>query len=229
MQRRILTGLTVLFGFSLLGVLPAQAMEAWTSYEVRVPLDDPASPGPHWLKLTNDLRYGANYPGIGQVLVRVGPVWEVAPFLTVATHVTTNAERQTPERFAQEIRLELEPTLRWSWGDVRMNDRLRLERRILFDESRWRLRNRLQVNYQPEGWAWVPYLWNEWFLEGGAYNQNRTSMGVTLPSGKNATLRAGYLLRMKEDGGSWESTHALSVGFTFSPAVAPLIDDGPGL
>ena len=202
-------------------------MEAWTSYEVRMPLDDPASPGPHWMKLANDLRYGANYPGIGQVLVRLGPVWEVSPFLTVATHVSTNAERKSPEQFAQEIRLELEPTLRWSWGDVRVNDRVRLERRFLFDESRWRLRNRLQFSYQAPSWAWVPFVSEEAFWEDGAYDQNRFSLGASLPSGQNARIALGYLLRSKEEGGQWSQMHALTFGFTFSPVIAPLFDDGP--
>jgi len=226
MQRRKILGLTALFG---LVTTPAHALEAWTSYEVRMPFDDAASPGPHWVKLANDLRYGPNYPGIGQVLVRVGPVWEVNPALTVATHFTTNTERQWQKPFSQELRLELEPTVRWRWGDVRASDRLRLERRMFFTESRWRLRNRVQLNYQPDSWSWAPFLWNEVFLEDGVFNQNRASVGVSLPVGTQASFRVGYLLRSREGNTSWDHTHALSMGFTFSPAVDPLIDDGPGI
>jgi len=208
---------------------PAHALEAWTSYEVRMPFDDAASPGPHWVKLANDLRYGPNYPGIGQVLVRVGPVWEVNPSLTVATHFTTNAERAWQKPFSPEVRLELEPTFRWRWGDFRVSDRLRLERRIFQTESRWRVRNRVQFNYQPDDWTWAPFIWEEAFIEDGQFNQNRVSLGVSLPAGPNASLRVGYLLRSREDAGTWDQTHALSLGFTFSPAVDPLIDDGPGI
>jgi len=227
MQRRYLTGLLALP--ILVFPSPVHAAEVWTSYEIRVPLDDPASPGPHWLKLTNDLRYGANYPGVGQVLVRLGPVWEASSFLTVATHLTTNAERTSLAPFNPEFRLELEPTFRFRFGDVRLNDRVRLERRMFEDEARWRLRNRLQFNYHPDGWVWVPYLWNEVFIEDGAYNQNRLSLGVSGSHGESASMRIGYLLRSREDAGSWDQTHALSIGFTFSPVVDPLIDDGPGL
>ncbi|MNR75595.1 hypothetical protein D3C86_558550 [compost metagenome] len=226
MQKRKLLGLMAL---SCLMATPAHALEAWTSYEVRMPFDDAASPGPHWVKLANDLRYGPNYPGIGQVLVRVGPVWEVHPALTVATHFTTNAERQWQKPFSQELRLELEPTARWRWGDVRASDRLRLERRMFFTESRWRLRNRVQFNYQPDSWSWAPFIWNEVFLEDGAFNQNRASVGVSLPVGKQASFRIGYLLRSREGSADWDHTHALSMGFTFSPVVDPLIDDGPGI
>ena len=227
MQRRLTTGLMALS--LLLFSAPAHAFEAWTSYEVRVPLDDPASPGPHWMKLVNDLRYGANYPGIGQVLVRLGPVWEVNSFLTLATHFTTNAERASLAPFKPEFRLELEPTVRFRLGDVRINNRVRLERRMFVDEARWRVRDRIQFNYNPDSWAWAPFIWNEFFVEDGAYNQNRLSLGISGSHGENASMRIGYLLRSREDGGSWDQTHALSVGFTFSPVVDPLIDDGPGL
>lgn len=226
MQGRYIWGLLAL---PLFVSPPAHALEAWASFEVRMPFDDPASPGPHWVKLANDLRYGPNYPGIGQVLVRVGPVWEVHPALTLATHVTTNAERQWQQEFTPEIRLELEPTARWRWGDVRASDRVRLERRIFVDEARWRLRNRVQLNFQPDDWTWAPFLWEETFLEDGRFNQNRVSVGVSLPAGKQASYRLGYLLRSRENGGDWVHTHALSLGFTFSPAVDPLIDDGPGI
>ena len=227
MQRRYLTGLLALP--LLVIATPAHAFEAWTSYEVRVPLDDAASPGPHWVKLVNDLRYGTNYPGIGQVLVRVGPVWEVNSLLTVATHFTTNAERSSLAPFKPEFRLELEPTFRFRLGDVRINDRVRLERRMFENEARWRVRNRLQFNYNPESWAWAPFIWDEVFIEDGSFNQNRVSLGVSRAYGENASMRVGYLLRSRESGGSWDQTHALSLGFTFSPVVDPLIDDGPGL
>jgi hypothetical protein len=206
----------------------AEGVEAWTSYEVRVPIDDTASIWPHWLRIANDFRYGTGYPGIGQALLRVGPIWEPHGAFTLATHLTSSVEQRKPGIFAQEIRAELEPSVRWRWGDVHVNDRVRIERRAFPDEVRWRLRNRLQFSYQPAGWNWVPFASEEAFWEGGVYNQNRFSVGVSKPSGPHGRISLGYLLRTKGSAGAaWDQTHALTFSFLFSPVIDPLFDDGP--
>jgi hypothetical protein len=212
---------------SMLIPQPVDALEAWTSYEVRVPFDDTASLWPHWVRIANDFRYGPDYPGIGQALLRVGPIWEPHPALSLATHFTSSVEQGDPGRFSQEFRAELEPTLRWRWGNVQGNDRVRIERRMFPESARWRVRNRLQFSYQPAAWSWVPFVSEEAFWEDGVYNQNRFSVGASLPSGPHARLTLGYMLRTKGSGPSWDQTHALTFGFTFSPVIDPLFDDGP--
>lgn len=220
----------MLIGLSALPLLASPAwasVEAWSSYEVRVPFDDTASIWPHWVRIANDFRYGTDYPGIGQALLRVGPIWEPHAALSLATHFTSSIEQSSPGKFVQEFRAELEPSVRWRWGDMQVNDRIRIERRAFPTETRWRLRNRLQFSYQPAAWRWVPFVSEEAFWENGDFNQNRASVGVSRPSGAHGRIALGYLLRSKERGGNWDQTHALTFNFTFSPQIDPLFDDGP--
>lgn len=226
MPRRLIVALAAL---PLAMGLPARADEgeAWISSEVRVPFDDTASFWPHWVRIANDYRYGSGFPGITQALLRVGPIWEFHEAFTLASHVTSSIDQRKPGVFAQEIRLELEPSVRFRLGDVQFSDRVRIERRLFAGADRWRLRNRLQASYQPSGWDWVPFASEEVFFEDGVYNQNRFSIGVSKPSGPHGRVTLGYTLRMRPANESWERTHALTFGFLFSPQIAPLFDDGP--
>lgn len=225
MQRSFLTGLLAL---PLFVTPPAEALEAWTSFEVRVPLNETTSFWPHTLKIANDFRYGANYPGIGQASMRVGPSWELNEALAVAAHVTSYVAQSRPEYFRQEYRAELEPTLRWRWGEVQGANRLRLEQRIFPTETRWRWRNRLQFTYQPKGWKAAPFLSEEAYWENGVYNQNRVNLGASWARGAHSKVSLSYVWRSKVDGSAWNQTHALRFGYTFSPKIEPLFGGGAG-
>lgn len=203
----------------------AQGAEAWFSTEVRVPFDDTASVWPHWIRIANDFRYGAHYPWIGQALLRVGPIWEPHPMWSVATHLTSNIEQPSPGGFVQELRAELEPSVKGRWGALQWTDRLRIERRFFLTETRWRVRNRLHLAYQPPGWEWVPYLFEEAFVEDGLYNQNRVSLGASQLYSAHSRISLGYLLRSKRDAAGWDHAHALTFSFLFSPQMQPLLDD----
>ena len=209
------------------GAANAQETEAWTSLEVLVPLHDTASAGPHALRIANDFRYGAGYPGIGQALLRVGPIWDPLPMLQVAAHLSSNVEQRAPGSFVQEMRGEIEPSLKWRVGDLQVHDRFRVERRWFPTEARWRLRNRVQLTYQPKEWTWTPFVSEEGFLEDGSFNQSRLRLGAWYRFSPHSRIAPGYMLVSKESGGIWEHTQVLTLSYQFSPQMEPLFAGSP--
>ncbi len=102
---------------ALVPTLPAVAdAEVWTNLETRVPLNRPQDPWPDFLRCIAGTRYGFRYPGVGLANLRVGPLWEVAPWLLVGLQTSTYAMQSQPGIFSQEMRAELEPNLHGRFG-----------------------------------------------------------------------------------------------------------------
>lgn len=214
-----------------MSALPAHAQEAWTLYEVRVPLTEGRSLLPNTFRILNDYRYGPAYPWIGQALLRVGPMWDVHPNLALATNFTSNVEQTSPGVFEQEFRGEVEPHLRWRLGDISLNNRHRVEMRRFQTETRWRYRTQVRLTLQRPEAVWAPYASEEIFMDmkGGSYNQNRLSVGLSYLFSPNARSDFGYLLRSKSAAaGNWDTDHVLSVSLVFNPKVAPILTDPAG-
>lgn len=208
---------------------PVHAIELWTLSEVRVPLTEHVPLLPRNLRLYNDYRYGDRYPGIGQALLRVGPLWELHPALQVASHLTTTIDQRSPGQYSQEVRAELEPTLRGRWGATAWTGRTRFEHRWLSTGARWRVRTQLRVAYHPPEQEWVPFVSEEGFWERGEFNQNRASLGVSHLFGRRARLDFGMLLRSRLDaGGGWVLDPVATVGWFFNPDIDPLLFDPSG-
>jgi hypothetical protein len=207
-----------------LGSLPAVAdSELWLWTEHRQPLPKPQAWLPDRLRLFTDTRVGFRYPGLGQQFLRLGPIWELHPHLFLAVHGTAYADQVRPGAYDQEYRLEFEPNVVWSWGDVAFNDRNRLEYRWRSTEQRWRYRNQLRAQWRPTGWTVYPFAWNEVLvdLSGLGFNQNRAVIGLAHDLWPGGRLDVGYGLRSRQGAtGVWDHDHLLNVTWFFAPPVS---------
>lgn len=216
---------------------PARAdVESWNWVEVRVPFSEGQHGLPNSFRLVTDARYAGRYEGLGQIYVRMGPVWELHPNLSLAAHLTAQTDLGAGGTHEQEHRLELEPTIRGQRGDFSWSDRNRLEyrhrQRSAGTSDSWRYRNRVRVNYAPPGSAWFPFVSDEVFvdLSGQGLNQNRLSMGLGRVLNESSRLEVGYGFRSRlASAGGWEHDHLALASFFFAPKVAPLLmpDAGP--
>ena len=212
---------------------PARAdVESWNWLEVRLPVSDGQHGLPHSLRLWTDARYGLRYSGLGQLFMRVGPIWELHPNLFLATHVTTYSDQAAPGVHDQEHRLELEPNLRGRLADLSWNDRNRLEYRWRPAGSRFRYRNQLRVSWQPDGATVFPYLWDEALIDlSGAtmgLTQNRAAAGVSFLNPDGTRLDVAYVFRSRADAAlAWDHDHIALLSLYFQPRVAPLLPGAP--
>lgn len=235
MNRRRTTTLAVALAL-FAPALPARAgVESWNGFDVRLPLSQGGGLVPGSLQLVTELRYGAQ--GIDQLSTRVGPLWELTPYLGLGAHVAAYAEQGAGRGFDQEMRLDLEPTFRLRLGAFSWTDRNRLEHRQRqvagARRESWRYRNQLRLTYAPEGAAWRPYVSEEVVvdLSGGGFNQNRANVGIGRVLSDATRLDVGYGLRSRlEDDGRWSHDHLALVSFSFAPradaVLAPGCDHG---
>lgn len=225
MKRRLTVAALAL---ASLPATPALAdVESWSWFEARVPISAGQHGLPNSLRVWSDTRFGGRYPGLGQQFLRVGPIWELHPNWFLATHLTTYADQVTPGAFEQEHRAEFEPNARWRWGDLSFADRNRLEYRFGRPSGpRWRYRNLLRVNLQPEGATLYPYVANEVLVDmsGAGFNQNRAYVGISRMLSDSTRLDVAYLLRSRATAaGPWEQDHILNLYMYFQPTAAPWI------
>jgi hypothetical protein len=193
---------------------------AWLWFETRVPLAGrPASlPRLSW-RIWSDTRLSKNAGGLAQQFLRTGPVFDVTRWLVLAVHGTIYADRLPDGRFAQEARLEVEPTFQYRFGPLVVADRNRLEYRWRSEHARVRYRNLIRVSFWPARWPAYPFVWNELFVDFTVgYNENRFASGVGIPFGKGRhRLELAYLLRMRKAEPEWTRDHlaltSLFVGF----------------
>lgn len=208
---------------------PARAdAEYWNTLETRIPLTAhaPLTGQPAAFRTVADLRYGFRYPGLGWEFFRLGPLWTVAPWCFVGTHLTTIAVQTAPSTFMQEYRAELEPNFFGRWGDLAWNDRNRLEYRWRWNDQHFRYRNMLRVAHAPPGAAWIPYVWEEPMIELNAegFAQNRFQLGVGRQLGPHVRLDLGLMLRSRATAGVWEHDYVLNSFLYVAPNLDPLFD-----
>lgn len=210
----------------LLADAPASAWpEVWDSLETRVPFSDGEHGMPQSIRFSMAGRYGDRYPGLGKLLFRIGPIWELHPNVLLATHLTSATSQTSPGVFEQEHRAELEPTVHWGWGSLSFNDRSRLEYRYRPRGTRWRYRNQVRVSYQAPGASWGPYLGDEgfWDLSGEGFSENRAVAGVGLILNASTQLNVGLMGRSRRgSGGGWNHDLVTQVAVSFRPRTTPV-------
>jgi hypothetical protein len=201
-------------------------VEGWAWFEARVPISDGQYGLPNSWRVWTDTRLGGRYPGLGQQFVRMGPIWELHPNMFLATHLTSYADQVSPGVFEQEVRAEFEPNLRARWGLFNVADRNRLEYRFGRPSApRWRYRNLLRVNIQPEGATLYPYVADEVLvdLSGAGFNQNRSYVGLSKVLSDSTRVDVAYLLRARATAaGPWALDHILNLVLFFAPRTAPM-------
>jgi hypothetical protein len=175
--------------------------EVWTISETRVRVSEGTWWIPSFARTWTDFRFSRRHDGLGLAFFRVGPIWDLHPALFVAAHATTAAIQGT----GAEYRLELEPNLRGRLGPLTFNDRNRLERRWRDDNTWWRYRNQLRVNWAPEGARFIPFVADEILADIGAseLEQNRLQVGLGVVFWGQSRVDVSYQLRTRRAGVGW--------------------------
>lgn len=206
---------------------PANAdnAELWTQLETRLTLADSPAWAPQAYRFVTVNFWGPRYPGLGQFLLRMGPIWDVHPNLQLAMNLVPGIEQNEPGEFLQQVRLEAEPSLRWTWGGMAFNDRNRLEFRWTPSGDRVRYRNQLRAAFVGLNWPWTPYLSDEVFYDAtkGVINQNRALVGLSRSLTDDLRLDASYVLRHRWADVQWERDHLLSLSLTVNLKLKPRV------
>lgn len=187
---------------------------------------------PTHVRWITETRFGPPADGVSLVLVRAGPLWDLHPNVLFAANAVQNVQAESARSFVPETRVELEPTLRATFGPFALNQRLRLEHRWFPGERRVRVRLQERLSYQPEGWGLAPFVSSEAHLDlaGEGFNEWRNVVGVSFKAGEALRLDVGYMVRLDaEAGGSprqgpaWGLGQVLSLALVYAPKAAPLL------
>jgi hypothetical protein len=210
---------------------PARAQnlktEIWTASEILLKISPELDPGLNWhdiwpdtLRLYTELQEGPGFPSMSQLLWRMGPIWDLHPNFSLATHFTNAvAQNLRQKTFIEEHRFELEPTIRgrllpWlAWAN-----RQRLEYRIRPDHQRWRYRNRIGLSIDLPDKNWIPFLSSEFFfdLSGEDFNQNRSIVGLGWQINPSIRMNFSYIFRSLKQQGVWETSHVAFISLIYT-------------
>lgn len=207
----------------VLPAAPARAdngPELWYQFENRVTFAEPMGWRPQAFRIVTVNFWGARFPGLGQALVRLSPIWEPHPNLSVAFNAVPGME-QHDGLLNQQFRLEAEPVFHGEWGVVGFNNRTRLEHRWAQQGNLWRVRNQVRLSLPGVGGPWIPYVADEVFydLTAQSFNQNRALVGVSHAFSESIRLDLSYLLRSRLTGTGWDRDHALSISFSVNHRI----------
>lgn len=191
--------------------------ELWLWSEMRLPVaTEEEFPVRTTLRIWNDLRFNQRRDGLHQAFLRVGPLFDLTPWLLLGVHFTVYADKLATGEFEEERRGEFEPNFHGRWGAFTFNDRNRIEYRWRESGTGFRYRNQLRVNYAPEDAILVPFLWDEVLvpLSRDGWHQNRLMAGIGWVTSPSTRLELGYMLRSREEPQGWEHDH-IAVAYLF--------------
>lgn len=185
---------------------PTPSFEFWGSSEFQMTLSPETDPNLAWHDIIPDRfriyteHQFAHDLGLQQTLWRMGPIWNLLPFLTVAMHVTSSSfPSSSSSAFNQEVRLELEPTFKGEFlPELRWSNRHRIELRLRPNEQFWRYRTRFALNYHIPDSPLTPFVSNEFhFVSNGAgFSQNRAQLGLSYQLTDSTQISLSYLSRL---------------------------------
>ena len=223
--QRLMSALTVTFtlGLGLPAAANTPSFEFWGSTEFQLMLSPETDPNLAWhdiipdrFRVYSELQF-AHDIGLQQSMLRIGPIWNLLPWLTVAAHVSSAGMPTSEGRFNQEVRLEFEPSLKGSiTPDLRWANRHRLEYRMRPDRQFWRYRTRANMSYHFPDSPWTPFIANEFhFVTDPAYNgnfgfsQNRAMLGISYQINPSTQVSLSYLNRLVHTGTGWIDENGL--------------------
>jgi hypothetical protein len=180
---------------------------AWLQLEYRQPvLNRPDLPRLA-VRAISDTRLGSDR-GLTQQFLRVGPWAQLTDWMILAVNGTIYADHLADDRFAQEARIEIEPTFQGRVGPIFFADRNRVESRWRGDTVRGRYRNQLRLSWAPLGSRIQPFVWNEILcdLQAGC-TENRLQPGVAFKLAPHIRLDVGYLMRSRAREDGWQHDH----------------------
>lgn len=182
--------------------------EAWTSFEFGLPVH--ASDGfveRTTLRLIQEARFRGRSGGLGQMLFRVGPRFDLADWFYVVLQPALYVERDEDGAFASGVRAEVEPTFDLELGDFAFSDRSRIAHRWEADDAFWYYRNMLRVEY--DAGALLPFVWGEPLLDLGRMkiDEYRLMAGLQVKTSESTSFDLGYMFRSREDDDGWTQDH----------------------
>lgn len=219
MTRKIIISLVSICSLFIYNNSAKADTESWNWVELREPIIKDSKNLPNIkLRVFSDARLNTRSKGLGDLFLRVGPLVDVTPWLFIGLHGTLQANK-TDTTFIQETRMEIEPNFYGRIGDFTFNDRNRLEYRMRETGNKFRYRNQLRFNYEPENIDMknlVPYIWDEVLIDlaGEGFNQNRASIGIGYKFGKSNKIDLGYMLRSRFQSSVWIQDHILLISLT---------------
>lgn len=194
------------------------SFEFWGSSEFQLTLSPETDPNLAWhdiipdrLRIYSEQQF-AHDVGLQQALLRVGPIWNLLPWFSLALHGTSAAMPSSSGRFNQELRLELEPTFKGQFiPELRWANRHRLEYRMRPDRHFWRYRTRLALNYHIPDSEWTPFVSNEFHFEpgGSGFYQNRALLGISYQFNPSTQVSLSYLNRVVMSDNQWVDENGL--------------------
>lgn len=202
---------------------------AWTEHQVRLIDGDGDVPATN-LRLTSNARFSGRGDGLDFGLVRAGPVFAVAPWLTVATTAAAITIRSGKGDFIQEYRGELDLVPHTKLGVFTLSDRSRFE--YVWREAGpfTRYRNMIRVAYSPKGATWIPFAFFDIFLRPTEPHVQEawSALGIGRVFGGAARLDVAYMLRARA-GQEGELDHVtwLMLFFGAPPPKKPVAEPSP--
>lgn len=196
---------TLTFLFLLLPAIANADVGTWTPVEVRAPIlkQDGKKPGLLWQTETEWWITGST--GINLIELRTGPLLDVNKWFMVALRGAGILERDSKGVFQQEARVELEPTFKYRLWNFTFSYRNRFEWRWRGDTQwptdgyKFRDRNQLRINYEPDGGKWLVGISDELFIDlaGQWLTESRAQVLAGWKFMPSSKLEIGYMLRNK--------------------------------
>jgi hypothetical protein len=188
-------------------------LESWNFLETRVKLNNDIYPKTG-LRVLSRTFINQRTQGLGDVLIRTGPLFEISSWFVLGFNGTLSINRDIHNLARQEMRFEVEPSFNFRYGNLNFNDRNRLEYRLSPNQNTLWYRNQLKINYTQKDLKFIPFISNEVFLELGSnqIKQNRASLGIGFNINDNTKIDLGYILRNRyTEQSKWENDHILSL------------------
>ncbi len=216
---------------------------AWLWIENRVALNAKpgAEPGRVDLRIFGELQGSRSAKGPENVLLRMGPLFFLTDWLFIGTHGNALSVRAPDGTWRQQAWVDLEPDLFGRLGDFAILDRNRGEYRWRQDaRDVWFYRNMLRISYAPERARWIPYIWDEVYLNAsqGQFVENRASIGIGRMVGASTRIDVGYVFRSRRESAAarFDHDHVVTLFFFFDvprppppPGEAPAALPAPGV
>jgi hypothetical protein len=202
------------------GVSPSVVVadvEGWSSFEFRLPLAQRWGPAEQMsLRLVYETRFRERSGGLGQMLVRVGPRFDLCDWFFVALQPALYVERGDVGEFLRGVRVEVEPTFQFDLGSLVLSDRSRIAYRWETDDITWYYRNMLRVEYDVG--PLLPFVWGEPLLEVRSLeiDEYRLMAGVQVKTSESTDIELGYLHRARKDASSWVHDHVVAFYVIFN-------------
>jgi hypothetical protein len=124
------------------------------------------------------------------------------------------------EKWTDEHRIEIQPTLKWQWRGFKFSDRTRAEYRHVSSKDKWRFRNRIKIDKPLKfgKFSFTPYIYNEFFYDAkkDQYNQNRGAAGFSKKLSANSSIDVYYMKRTDKKSGRWTGIDVIGTTISFA-------------